>query len=87
VDVLPSGETIMFQARITQRQPADYARGARWLDADDGLADDIQAIRRALGAIPVAGPTICWVYPGTDGEWRMQRDGGGAARSFDARAP
>lgn len=75
----------MFQARITQRQPADYATSARWLDADDGLISNIQAIREALGAIPVGDPMVCWVYPAADGEWRVQCDGDARAVSFDSR--
>ena len=76
----------MFQARITQRQPADYAISEPWLDADDGVTDNIQAIREALGAIPLGGPMVCWVYPAADGEWRVQCEGDAAARSFDSRA-
>jgi hypothetical protein len=76
----------MFQARITQRQPADDATSTRWLDADDGVTDNIQSIREALGAIPLGAPMVCWVYPGTDGEWWVRHDGDAAARSFDGRA-
>ena len=56
---------------------------------DEGLAVEIEDIRRALGAVALAEPAVFWVYR-RDDQWWTRREGSASEQRFaspeDARA-
>ena len=52
---------------------------------DEGLALEIEEIRRALGAVALAAPAVFWVYRRHDGAWWARREGDELERRFETR--
>jgi len=51
---------------------------------DISVIAEVQEIRDALGIVALKAPTVCRLYLGADGEWRVRCDGS-EERSFATR--
>ena len=52
---------------------------------DEGIALEIEQIRRALGAVALGLPAVFWVYRRQDGHWWARREGDELERRFESR--